>query len=72
VMSDILLTNRGEIQKALERAILNLQELGKIISSGDADGLFAELTLIRSQRASLTNQQSASEEPHGNPHPKTG
>jgi prephenate dehydrogenase len=70
VMSDILLTNRGEIQKALERAILNLQELTKIIASGDADRLFAELTLIRSQRASIDNQES--EEPHGNPHPQSG
>lgn len=72
VMSDILLTNRGEIQKALERAILNLQELTKIISSGDADKLFAELTLIRSQRASLGNPEIESEEPHGNPHPQSG
>ncbi len=69
VMSDILLTNRAEIQKALERAILNLQDLTKIIASGDADRLFAELTLIRSQRVSLGKQPSESEEPHGNSHP---
>jgi prephenate dehydrogenase len=72
VMSDILLTNRGEIQKALERAILNLQELTKIIASGDADRLFAELTLIRSQRASIDNQETEPEESHGNPHPQSG
>jgi prephenate dehydrogenase len=72
VMSDILLTNRGEIQKALERAILNLQELTNIIASGDADRLFAELTLIRSQRASIDNQETELEESHGNPHSQSG
>jgi prephenate dehydrogenase len=72
IMSDILLTNRGEIQKALDRAITNLQELSRIISSGDADKLFAELTLIRSQRASLGNQQTETEESDGNPHYPAG
>jgi len=72
IMSDILLTNRGEIQKALTGAIHRLQELSKIISSGDADKLFAELTLIRSQRVSLSNQQTETEESDGNPHHPAG
>ncbi len=72
IMSDILLTNRGEIQKALAGAIHHLQELSKIISSGDADKLFAELTLICSQRASLSITSSETEDGHGNSHQPAG
>jgi prephenate dehydrogenase len=68
IMSDILITNRSEIQKALDRAIHSLQELSRMVSSGDLDKLFAELTLIRSQRANLGSRQSASEESDGNSH----
>jgi prephenate dehydrogenase len=50
MMTDILLTNRPEVLQALERYQANLQELGKLIQSGNENDLREFLTGVQRSR----------------------
>jgi prephenate dehydrogenase len=50
---DILLLNRAPLAEALERSVHSLEELRRLIVSGDGDGLAAYLTSARTFRQGI-------------------
>ena len=53
MMVDILLTNRGEILKAVNTYQAQLRELARLVAVGDEDGLRARLSIIREKRLEM-------------------